>query len=98
MVHKEGFVNGLHGVPEHRTDVLNTTYRLTYTCETEDGGGSDDAEQIGSHEKEKLFTPTIRPVAECSSVPTCCATLSDIIAYLQLITFWCRTSTQVDAQ
>jgi len=44
MVHKEGCVNGFQGVMEHRTDVLTTTYRLTYSCETEDDGGSGGAE------------------------------------------------------
>jgi len=43
MVHKEGCVNRFHGVPEQITDILNTTYRLTYSFETEDGGGSSGA-------------------------------------------------------
>jgi len=40
MVHKEGCVNRFHVVLEHITDILNTTYSLTYSCETEDGGGN----------------------------------------------------------
>jgi hypothetical protein len=45
MVHKAGCVNRFHGVLEHGTDVLYTTHRLTYTCETnDDGGGGGGAE------------------------------------------------------
>jgi hypothetical protein len=39
MVHKEGCVNRFHEVLEHKTDILNTTSWLTYSCETDDGGG-----------------------------------------------------------
>jgi hypothetical protein len=55
MVHKEVCVNGFHWVLEHRTDVLTTTYRLTYCCDTEDVGGSGGAEEIESHDKQNIL-------------------------------------------